>query len=517
MYVSPTAQVKKLLFYRNDTLVYELDAKLDSHSPEMTQYIDVSRFFGEELSIETEPRIDFSLHFADTDEDPEIYHEKYRPIAHFTAKRGWINDPNGLCLYRGRYHLFFQHNPAGADWGNMHWGHAVSSDLVHWEQKEIALYPDELGTVFSGSAVVDFNNVTGLKKNDHDVILLFYTAAGGTSRLSDKRVFTQCIAYSTDGGETFQKYGSNPVIRTITNENRDPKVVFHPVSGKYYAALFLSDYKYALFTSSNLLDWKWQQDIILPEDSECPDFYPLILDGTQEEYWVFSGASDHYLIGTIHQDGCFRPVQTAKRLHYGKNSYAAQTFSGNTDGRTIRLAWNSTGIPSSPFNCAMCFPTEMTLKTVEGEKFLCASPIKEIGLLRQDKINEENVTVSAGMDFSVPLSGKAQEILLTAAVSESSFTISALGLSMEIAPPENMLRCGDCTMPLFIRDHKIRLRILTDTNAIEIFTDEGEAFCCIGHIADYTLDKFTVTTRENSLVIKKITINALKSIWGQEI
>lgn len=515
--ISCTAQPKRLSFFLKDHLVFDLDVKLDMMNPDLVQYIDMSRFLGQEFSITVEPEMAFSLEQADAKDDKGLYGEKYRPTAHFTTSRGWINDPNGLCKYNNRYHLFFQYNPAGTDWGNMHWGHAVSIDLMHWKEKDIALYPDEFGTMFSGSAIVDARNVTGLKQNEHNVILLYYTAAGGTSRLSEGKVFTQCLAYSVDGGETFQKYHKNPMIDSVTNENRDPKVVFHPSSGKYYLALYLSDNKFALFISSNLLDWKWHQDVVLPEDGECPDFYPLKLEETNEEYWIFSGASDRYLVGNIRPDGTFQPIQTAKRLHYGMNSYAAQTFSGITDGRVLRMAWNTAGIPYSPFNSAMCFPTELSLHSTDGEKRVCIMPVKEIEqlYLLQKSIGE--TVIMAEKSLSVPLSGRAQDIFLRIASSGNMpFTISLLGLKIEIHPSENMLKCKDSTMPLFINKNEIRLRILTDSNAVEIFAHNGEAFSCIGHIADYNLNQLIIKAGNEPLIVYKVSVAELKNIWNDE-
>ena len=374
------ATKKKLEFFIDEELVFDIDATIDFIEPDYFQYLNIERFIGEELEIICPQCEDIILETTDYQPVEDIFKEKYRPRVHFSAKRGWINDPNGLVYYKGYYHLFFQHNPAGTKWGNMHWGHAVSKDLVHWEEKECALYPDEMGTMFSGSAIVDWDNVTGLKENDNDVILLFYTAAGGTSKLSEGQKFTQCLAYSTDGGETFTKYSGNPIIPHVEDENRDPKVIYSPELKAYVMALYLSENRYMLFSSKNLLDWVMMHEITLPGDSECPDFYPLPLNGDGDKCkWVFSGASDRYLIGDI-INGSFRPAQLSKRLHYGRNSYASQTFSDipGDDGRRIRIAWNTMEVPNSYFNCAMCFPTEMSLKTINGEMYLCTWPVKEI-------------------------------------------------------------------------------------------------------------------------------------------
>ena len=159
------------------------------------------------------------------------YKETYRPQFHFTPKTNWTNDPNGLIHYKGEYHLFFQHNPSGIDWGNMTWGHAVSRDLVHWKQLPHAIYPDELGTIFSGSGVVDWKNTGGFQTGDEAVLVNFYTSAG--NHAPEPVPFTQSIAYSNDRGRSWIKYEGNPVIEHIVASNRDPKVIWHEPTEKW--------------------------------------------------------------------------------------------------------------------------------------------------------------------------------------------------------------------------------------------------------------------------------------------
>ena len=519
--ISYAAQDKRMLFYNNGQLVSDLIVRLDEHCPDTIQVLDMNRFFGKTLTVEIEPEMTFTVKQTNEIDNTGLYQEKYRPTAHFTAARGWINDPNGLVWANNRYHLFFQHNPAGRDWGNMHWGHAVSTDLLHWEQQDIALFPDEMGTMFSGSAIVDTRNRTGLKETDQDVILLFYTAAGGSSRQSEGQPFTQCLAYSTDGGITFRKYAGNPLVRELAESNRDPKVIYNPELDCYYMVLFLIDNRFCLLVSDDLLNWKWHQELTLPEDSECPDLYPLALDGNMhkcthkcmETYWVLSGASDRYLVGKFRSDGCFQPVQSAKRLHYGTNSYAAQTFSGVTDGRTLRIAWNTAGIPDSPFNCSMCIPTEMSLKNIDEENWLCTMPVREIETLYVQQ-HTDKMKLKAGETFACLLAGKAQDIrLCISSADNASFQITFLGFKIDICPKENSLKCKESTMPLFMNGDNITLRILTDKNAVEIFVDQGEAFLCVGHIADYNLNRLIITAGEGALTVHEITVAELSNIW----
>lgn len=197
----------------------------------------------------------------------ETYHELHRPQLHFSARKGWINDPNGLVFLDGVWHLFFQHNPESTVWGNMTWGHAVSDDLIHWRQLEHAMYPDEHGSMFSGSAVVDHGNTAGFGAG---ALVFLYTAAGSFAKPA--RQYTQCLAYSTDNGQTLKKYQGNPVLNWIEADNRDPKIIWHAGTRRWVMVLYLNDDRYQLHTSSDLKTWAHLQDLRLEGDDECPDF-----------------------------------------------------------------------------------------------------------------------------------------------------------------------------------------------------------------------------------------------------
>ncbi|MBR5767420.1 MAG: glycoside hydrolase family 32 protein, partial [Clostridia bacterium] len=307
-----------MLFLENGKLIFDLRVLLDNKKPDGYYYYDVTRFAGRDISFivngaEYDPEIvDFCL--EGTGDEP------LRPRMHFTAKRGWINDPNGLVYSSGVYHMFYQHNPVGYLWDNMHWGHAISKDLINWERLEYALYPDEMGTMYSGSGIVDERNVTGLAVGDAKTICLFYTAFGnaadgGNAELSKNKNSCQCLAYSVDGGKTFTKYERNPLISGYSKEARDPKVIWVEELGAYVLALYLERHDFMLFSSTDLLTWEEYQRISIPSDSECPDFYPLTADDGKRK-WVFSGASDYYLIGDLTQSG-FISTQGEKRMCRG--------------------------------------------------------------------------------------------------------------------------------------------------------------------------------------------------------
>lgn len=475
--VSEHAQVKKL-YFKDEAggLLFDLDVRLNPDAPRHLYYADMQRFAGRSIELRCEPAVD--IEWALTNSIPPAEENEFRPIVHFTPLRGWINDPNGLVYYEGKYHLFYQHNPVGMHWGNMHWGHAVSDDLIDWQEKEIALYPDEFGTMFSGCAVIDERNATGLQTGEHAPLLLYYTAAGNSSLLSEGKPFVQCLAYSIDGGETFIKYEANPILGHIAGNNRDPKVVFCPEIDAYIMALYLENAEFALLRSCNLLQWEMIQRIDIPSDGECPDFFPLMLD--DERYWILSGASDYYIIGRM-TDGHFSPVQDAKRLKSSKNTcYAAQTYSGLHDERRIRLYWNRYNLPAAPFNCSMSTPLDLFLThAADGSIALGCRPVKELQTLH------ENKTAGRGR---LLLSSRANDIRLIIPENTGKARISFFGLDIDLDATQGILRTGDDEAKICASDGRFLLRIIQDVHSTEIYTEDGLCFLCTGHLSDSSLN-----------------------------
>lgn len=510
------ARGKKLCLYRGEEAVFEADMPLDPVSPDYEIAVDLSAYRGEELRLDLSPEIDFVPRFADAvPEKAGVYREKYRPKAHFSAKRGWINDPNGLVYDGSRYHLFFQHNPYSHRWSNMTWGHAVSGDLLTWEEKALALMPDELGTMFSGSAVMDYENRSGLGRDGKGVMLLFYTAAGGTSRRSKDKKFTQCLAFSRDGGETFEKYAGNPVVVHREAENRDPKVIYVPELSAYVMALYLNDNRYALYTSDDFLHWAFFQELTLSGDSECPDLYPLTVEGSDETYWVLSGASDRYQLGVFTKEG-FQPKGEAGRLHYGSNSYAAQTFSDIpvTDGRRLRIAWNTMQTPGTKFCCSMCTPCEMALKKIDGKVFLTALPIAEYKRLFCHEENLLRTGLTVGKTLLSRRAPEPQWLACSLTLSEDALlSLSLFGERLEIDAGKDTLSILGSTMPLCRRDGTARFILIADTNGFEIYADAGQAFLCKGFLADFSLSRLELTIQRGEVKELKAHLAGLKSIW----
>ncbi|MCL4507407.1 MAG: glycoside hydrolase family 32 protein [Chloroflexi bacterium] len=407
-----------------------------------------------------------------------FYQEKYRPQFHFTARQNWINDPNGLVFYKGAYHLFFQHNPSGIEWGNMTWGHAVSSDLIHWQQLENVLLPDSMGTMFSGSAVVDWDNTAGFQQGDEKTIVLIYTAAGNQSPESRGQPFTQCLAYSTDGGRSFTKYALNPVLKHIIHENRDPKVTWHAPSRRWIMALYLDKDVYGLFTSPDLKAWTHLQDVVMPGCSECPDIFEIPVEGSSgETRWVFIASNGHYLAGSF--DGAhFAPdFNTPRIVDFGANYYAVQTYSDMPNGRRIQVAWMSGGkYPGMPFNQQMSFPCVLRLARSTNGLQLLRTPVKEAELLHAGMHEWAAIRLERWNDIHELLTADLLDIDLVVEVDDDGeFMLRLHGEPLTYSAATGQLTVLGRTAVIQPHDGRIELRVLVDRASIEVFVNGGEA------------------------------------------
>ena len=493
----PKESMKRYEIYRGDTLLYDFRACIDPDHTQYYAYLDVTRL-GDPSELKLVDEEGKTITFTVASTIPELEQMPggtlFRPEAHFTTKIGWTNDPNGLVFKNGVYHMFYQHNPVSTRWENMTWGHAVSTDLVHWKEQGDTIFPDEAGTVFSGSAIVDEKNAAGFGEG---AILLFYTAAGGTSKLSAEKRFTQCVAYSLDEGKTFVKYEKNPVIPHIVGRNRDPKVQWSDELGKYTLSLFLDEHTYAVFSSDNLLSWERIFDVAMPLDRECPDFYPLPFEGSIK--WVFSGANDSYIIGTIKQGVFVLEQENLSYLIKPGNSYAAQTFSG-TGARRIKIPWGKVYAPGAIFRSQMGVPAETYLKRVNGIVRLGSYPVKELSLLKKS-----GTELDFGGNGSASINGPsdtAVDVSLEIGSDCAAFTIGCFGMQIDVDPIHRTYTHGDCTAPLTY-DGKLSMRVLFDTLGLEVFADEGLVYSAMNGIADRSAG-FTITSDSKTEIRLKI-------------
>lgn len=442
----------------------------------------------------------------------KLYNEIYRPQFHFTAKKNWLNDPNGLMYYKGEYHLFFQHNLSGIDWGNMTWGHAVSPDMLHWKQLDHAIYPDELGTIFSGSGVVDWNNNAGFKTGDESVMVCIYTSAGDC--VNPKVPFTQSIAYSNDKGRTWLKYAKNPVLEHIIGSNRDPKVIWHIPTEKWIMALYLDGNDYALFSSPNLKEWTRICDIHLPDTGECPDIFELPVDGDPEnKKWVFWGGNGNYYIGTF--DGQeFTPESDVLRTEFGANCYAAQTWSDipKYDDRRIQIAWMSGGkYPDMPFNQQMSFPCRLILKNTSDGIRMFRQPVREIENIYQKEHNWNNEIIKTEENL---LSGELFDIRAEFEFGNSvEFGFIVRGEKVQYNVANSKLSCLGRTVTLKPVGNKIKIQILVDRTSIEIFVNDGRVSLSSCFLPNLNNKSLVIYADGGDVKVMSLNVYELRSVW----
>ena len=409
------------------------------------------------------------------------YHEKYRPQFHFTAREKWLNDPNGLVYYDGEYHLFFQHQ-RGSDWGPSIWGHAVSSDLVHWKQIDHAFEPYDPGWIWSGSAVIDHQNTSGFKKGKEEVMVAIYTA--GDTTVETNRPCTQNISYSNDRGRTWEHFEGNPVISHIVAENRDPKVVWYAPESKWIMALFLSGYEFALFSSPDLKTWIGHSTVHVPGGRECPDLFTLPIDGDPANLkWVFWAANGNYLVGTF--DGKeFHPETEVLRADHGKHFYAAQTFFGlpERQHRCVQIAWMAMGeYPEMPFNQQMSFPCELTLRDTAQGLRMFRNPVAEINNLRGKRHDWHDEEITHTKNQLDGIQSDLLEILAEIDPGDAKeLILSIRGETVRYERTRGRLSCGGSSAFIPKGRKTVKLHVLVDRTSIEIFADEGEVSmsCC---------------------------------------
>jgi sucrose-6-phosphate hydrolase SacC (GH32 family) len=581
------AEKKRLILSVNGAKVREIEIELATGAPDFWVYTDVSEWMGKtvvigwsqkaagqkgigadaaSMPVTQSPGVTpgataaqpFEAVFqSDAPDGADLfYKEKERPQFHFSSRRGWLNDPNGLVFYKGEWNMFYQHNPFGTGWGNMTWGHAVSTDLVHWKEMDDAIQPDKLGTIFSGSAVVDQENTTGFKNGDESPLVAMYTVAGGTSDWSASQPFGQCLAYSTDKGRHWTKYEKNPVLPQIKDGNRDPKMVWHEPTHQWILALYLDGNTYALFASTDLKSWKELQRIPMEGSGECPDFFEIALDGDPTHTkWILTGANDHYLVGSF--DGkVFKPEQAPQPADWGDNYYAVQSYSGvpAKDGRRIQIGWMSGAqLPGMPFNQQMSFPRELSLRSTPQGPRLFSVPAREISLLhagvhRWDSLllkgnsrEEEDRTLSvrgelfhvkAEFDLGSGKKGSKVERVQDGTIQTGTdpnapitrelardFGFRLRGFSLLYNTKTKMLsisRAHDTSVkyiPLPVFTGTMKWEILQDRTSIEVFVNDGIVATAFAYIPGEEDKTIQLIAHDGDVMVKSLEIYDLKSAW----
>lgn len=445
----------------------------------------------------------------------DLYRESLRGQFHFSPKRGWNNDPNGCVFYRGEYHLFFQHNPYGWSWGNMHWGHAVSKDLVHWEELGDVLLPDAMGPMFSGSAVVDWKNTSGLGSQENPPLVLIYTAAGNPT--------VQGIAYSTDGRK-FTKYRGNPVLPQVTGGNRDPKVFWHASSDQWVMVLYVEwqgQHTIHFFTSPDLKEWELAS--ITPGDRpgagflfECPDFFELPVEGRGDSrMWVLMAANSDYGLGDF--DGKrFWPDAMHLTGQRGKGFYAAQSFSDVPDGRRILIGWWRTETKGMPFNQSMTVPLELGLLQTEVGPRLTYRPVQELKKLRQKTHTFDLESLQPGDPNPLgPIAAELLEVDVSfrpGDAKELVFNIRDVMIEYDFGKQE--LSVAGHKAPAPLRDGRQRLVILADRTGVEVFASDGLCYMPMPYNTNLENRRLFLEARGGKVVLEALEVSELSSAWG---
>ena len=334
--------------------------------------------------------------------------ESFRPVYHHTPAYGWMNDPNGMFYKDGLYHLYFQYNPYGSVWGNMHWGHSTSTDLMHWKFEGCAIVPDAWGAIFSGSCVVDHENTAGFGK---EAVVAFYTSAKSTP-WGDIQM--QSMAYSLDNGKTFTKYEGNPILTSSEKDFRDPKVFWY-APGKHWVMILAVGQHMEIYSSVNLKEWKKESEFGAMQGAhggvwECPDLVEIPVEGTREKKWVlicnlnpggpFGGSAAQYFVGSFDGKKFVNesPTQT-KWMDWGKDNYATVTWSNAPDGRCIALGWMSNwqyanNVPTRQYRSANTLARDLTLYRERQELYLKSTPSVEVKKARGKKVSIPSFKVS---------------------------------------------------------------------------------------------------------------------------
>jgi fructan beta-fructosidase len=471
----------------------------------------------------------------------------WRPQVHFSAARNWLNDPNGMVFHQGIYHLFFQHHPNSPKWGPMHWGHATSTDLVHWIEQPIKLFPDSLGYIFSGSAVVDRDNTSGFGTKDNPPLVAIFTHHDPARENTSSTFQNQSLAFSLDNGRTWTKYTGNPVLKNpgIT-DFRDPKVMWYEARKCWIMTLATKDCV-TFYASPNLRDWTMESSFGKDRGAqggvwECPDLFPLQLAG--KTYWVLlvslnpggpnGGSATQYFIGDF--DGRqFRAIhEDARWLDYGPDNYAGVTWS-NTADRKLFMGWMSNwdyanDLPSSQWRNVMTIARELQLVQVRDTMRVASLPVKEMNAYSLARIQRKDFSISAGRAFSttLPGEGKAWELDLQTE-SKTHFHIRLLndageeimigynletnayfidrGLSGKVAKARLFSRKIEA--PRYAQDKTIRLKVIIDASSVELFADGGLSVLSAVFFPTKKMNRLVIGSQEN-MRVRQLLLNALK-------
>ena len=495
--------------------------------------------------------LSFQIVFATNLHAQQLYHEMYRPQIHFSPKEKWVNDPNGMVYYEGVYHLFFQYYPNGTTWGPMHWGHATSTDLVHWAEQPIAIYPDKLGYIFSGSAVVDKNNTSGIGASGKLPLVAIYTSHDPVGQRAGKNDYeTQSLAYSLDSGKTWEKFAGNPVLPNpgIT-DFRDPKVMWYEPSKKWIMTLATKD-RITFYSAPDLKNWKKESEFGKDAGAhggvwECPDLFAL--DHKGEKIWVLivnlnpggpnKGSATQYFLGDFN-GSVFTPSGTdTKWLDYGPDEYAGITWS-NTGDRKIFLGWMSNWmyanrVPSVKWRNAMTIPRDLKIVETGNNMYVTSTPVDELSKIQATPVSRENykikkvsdlsdltkqftlpcrlnLDITKIKDFSIDLSNDAGEKLIVGY--DKKMNQYFINRTMAGKADFNKEFAEKHFAPRFSKSGNMDLSLIIDESSIELFADGGLSVMTEIFFPQKPYDQIRIQTPQK-LLFEKIEYIQFSSIW----
>jgi len=513
--------------------------ELAEGEPDWWAMMDVEAWQGQTVTLQVDQLPEDSKALAaiePTDKfrgpDP-LYREPLRAQFHFSARRGFHNDPNGCVFYQGEYHLFFQHNPYAMAIGNQHWGHAVSRDLVHWEERSHALLPDERGLMYSGSAVVDTKNTSGFGREGQPPLVIVHTVAGNPT--------VQSLAWSTDG-RTFTKESGRPVLPQITPGNRDPKVFWHEPTGKWVMALYVQRprageekadpqkpleqrHTIEFFTSPNLKDWTPASvhEATQPGPApswylyECPDFFELAVDGDPaRKKWVLLGANTEYAVGRF--DGTtFTPEAERLRGQQGPPNviYAGQSFNDMPDGRRVFICWWLTPTPGMPFSQSMTLPMELGLTETAAGPRLTFRPVRELEALRKKTHTLGPLALAPG--DKNPLAALDAELVEIRAELEpagaAEIVLRVRGGTVAYDARKQELVVNGYRAPAPLKNGKVKMTVFCDRTGIEVFAADGLTYLPFAFEPRTEDRSLSLTALGGTANISSLEVHELQSIW----
>lgn len=465
-----------------------------------------------------------------------------------------MNDPNGLVFYKDEYHLFYQYFPDGMTWGPMHWGHAVSKDLFHWKHLPIALYPDSLGLIFSGSAVADVNNTSGFGSKENPPLVAIFTYHSMEKEKAGKTDYqNQGIAYSTDNGRTWVKYENNPVLKNQgIKDFRDPKVFWHEQSGKWIMILAVKDHV-ELWSSGDLKAWAKLSDFGIDYGGhggvwECPDLFEAKIEGTSEKRWVMlvsinpggpnGGSATQYFIGDFDGKTFKTDVDKSQSIwiDYGPDNYAGVTYSNIAADRKIFLGWMSNwayaeAVPTDPWRSANTIARDISLVRSNGKVFVKSTPSKELQNIVTMSLALKDTEVKDSLVLSNPqLDASMAVVSATLDAKDFAFVLSnAGGEEVKIGFEKQSNRfyidrskagkqdfsknfSGLAYAPRFATGEKIKVTIVTDVSSVEVFFDDGISVLTALYFPN---QKLPILTLRSTAPVKVSEIRAmqLNSVW----